>query len=302
MVTALEFEKVWKTYALHCIIMGVWGYGSVTTCLYVQYLLPRNSHWFLRGCIFYVSFVVIFKSLYELANQYFYPGKIILPGERKRSRVSDAMCPDYEVRKGFLLAMLLRGLTFISTSKEFSLPFLQEGGPNFFYWAYEVHNTVFMWTVIYDFFYYWIHRSFHMNTKLYKWIHAKHHSIREPYRGVTLLHTIQEMIFEILGPTLLTQLVLKLSPENLVIAYVNIQISEVTGHSGTDWKMPGWCFFPGLAEILGFALHIPDHDAHHAERVVNFSKQFTLWDKLYGTYQPGHKSSLRLQSVSKYEN
>merc|ERR1719219_1054650 len=135
---------------------------------------------------------------------------------------------------------------------------------------------VFVWTIAYDFSYYGIHRWFHTNMTLFRYIHAKHHSIREPFRGVTLLHTTSEMIFEILCPTFLTQLIpiICLSSEELMIAYVNIQIMEVLGHSGTAWKTGSFVFLPQVPRLMGIDLHIEDHDAHHAERLVNFSKQF----------------------------
>ena len=54
------------------------------------------------------------------------------------------------------------------------------------------------------------------------------------------------------------------------------QVLEVTGHSGLDWPGSSFIFFQWLPVWLGIDLHVIDHDAHHRDRVINFSKQFSM--------------------------
>lgn len=279
-----------QSIEFHNMVFMVCGYFVTACVLIVQHVfLPEDFHWFFRGCIFYVTMVVSFKPIYEFFLEYCETPKIIIPGQTERGRTEGHLCSEYEITKGFFFAMILRGLTFYTARNAFDLSFMES-----WYRMLVTLLKVLLWTIAYDFFYYGIHRWFHTNMTLFRFIHAKHHSIREPFRGVTLFHTTSEMIFEILFPTFLTQLLLPvvcLSCEELMIAYVNIQILEVLGHCGTAWKISSFVFLPQLPQLLGIDLHIEDHDAHHAERLVNFSKQFSIWDKAFGTYQRGHKAA-----------
>jgi len=61
---------------------------------------------------------------------------------------------------------------------------------------------------------------------------------------------------------------------------------EISGHSGRV-SNPS-CSFPQfnwLPKLLNIEQHSEDHALHHTNPNVNFSKQFTLWDKVFGTYQ-----------------
>jgi len=287
---------------LHDVAVLLWSHTGVAACFMVQCLVPEGLHWFVRGCLFYVSMVATFKVVYEAALAVLRPGKIILPGHSERQHVDSHFVNKSEMIKGFIFAMLLRGATFAwvpDTFRGISSSDLHGGAVlAFASWWIMSMVCVFLWTIIYDFFYYWVHRFFHVNKWVFKWVHGKHHAIAQPFRGATLVHTTSEMLAEILLPTYLAQMFLTLSFPQLIIAYVNVQIMEVLGHSGTAWHTSSWSYCPALARHLGIGLRIEDHDAHHAERMVNFSKQFCLWDKVFGTYQAGHKARPTFQQQS----
>ena len=61
----------------------------------------------------------------------------------------------------------------------------------------------------------------------------------------------------------------------------------MVGHSGLDWPGSSFIFMQWLPAALGIELHAIDHDAHHRDRVVNFSKQFSLWDKVGAHHEGG---------------
>jgi sterol desaturase/sphingolipid hydroxylase (fatty acid hydroxylase superfamily) len=62
---------------------------------------------------------------------------------------------------------------------------------------------------------------------------------------------------------------------------------EVAGHTGVD--APRATSFPQcvwLPRALGCALRTAEHEQHHLSPGCNFSKRFTLWDRVFGTYSP----------------
>ena len=153
------------------------------------------------------------------------------------------------------------------------------------------------------FVYYWLHRTLHMYPVLYARIHAKHHSLGSPTAKATLYHTVLEQLLEILVPTIVVQLLAAtaqpdsaasffyLTCGELAFAYTNIQLLEVIGHSGYHWPGSSFVFMPIVPMVCGIDLRVADHDAHHTDRVVNFSKQFSIWDRVFGTHQSGHRQS-----------
>lgn len=293
----------------HEIAFVVFGYTVAAACTMAQRNLPPDTCLMIRGCVFYVSMVTSFKLVYDLVkSKILKPGKIIVPGQVAREQVPENMIPQHESVKGFVMAMLLRAVTFLSVSDgdsyvPLSLSLDEDTTRNTLFWwegqALLLFATtlgrIFAWTLFYDLIYYWLHRFFHMRS-IFKHVHAKHHSIAQPHRRVTLLHTVTEMVFEILVPTLVTQLCCgyfgwSLTVDELSLAYANVQIMEVLGHSGTAGHSSSFAYCPWLPEWLGIGLRIEDHDAHHADRLVNFSKQFSIWDKTFGTFQQGHLAS-----------
>lgn len=295
----------------HDLALAAVAYASALFSVIVQELLPNRTHWFLRGVCFYLTMVISFKPLYATMLAVCAPGKIVLPGQNGRHHYGDNEVPKQELVKGFVGALLLRGLTFISTSDAYDMQAVPSAPlslslPTLLCWVHQIIVQL-AWMLVYDFFYYWLHRMLHQVPFLWRHAHAHHHSIAQPFRGVTLLHTVWEMIGEILLPTFAAQAVFACSPfggplstAELVVAYTNIQIMEVMGHSGTAWCTSSFAFCPWLPRALGIELRVEDHDAHHAESGVNFSKQSRIWDRLFGTHQNGHRVPHRILRVRKW--
>ena len=61
---------------------------------------------------------------------------------------------------------------------------------------------------------------------------------------------------------------------------------EISGHSGKDiGKASSFPQFKWLPAWCGFELYSQDHYMHHRNSKVNFSKRFTLWDRMFETFQ-----------------
>jgi sterol desaturase/sphingolipid hydroxylase (fatty acid hydroxylase superfamily) len=42
---------------------------------------------------------------------------------------------------------------------------------------------------------------------------------------------------------------------------------------------------PNLPKWLNIELYCEDHDIHHSVNNCNYSKRFSLWDKVFGTFK-----------------
>ena len=71
---------------------------------------------------------------------------------------------------------------------------------------------------------------------------------------------------------------------NLIITYK--LFIEISGHIGKK-IYPTSCFsqFMWLPKLLEIELYTEDHDLHHSMNNCNYSKRFSFWDKLFGTYK-----------------
>lgn len=61
---------------------------------------------------------------------------------------------------------------------------------------------------------------------------------------------------------------------------------ELAGHSGTDDNHSCFSQFIFIPRLLDIDLNKADHFLHHLSSTYNYSKRFSLWDKVFGTYQP----------------
>ena len=59
---------------------------------------------------------------------------------------------------------------------------------------------------------------------------------------------------------------------------------EVTGHVGSDFNGRSFPLCPYIPYYLGIDIGTAAyHSLHHKFYTVNFSKRFTLWDRVFGT-------------------
>ena len=315
-----------RLYAHHCTGPMVWtaiGVMCMTTCS----IISSHTNPMVAGCLFYLQFVVTFRKTFPILKRAWRVRHILPPGQAQREVTRLSQEQQHECTQGLVLSMLLRGFTFSFTGSSgeplhpFHHPTVSAASADGIGTAAESFSPlmivtcfltgyltllfkVFLWTLAYDFFYYCLHRGLHLSQPLFSMIHAKHHSLVTPTAKATLYHTVSEQILEILTPTLAVQILAggmgppfsfcHLTCAELAFAYTNIQVLEVLGHSGYDWPGSSFVYLPVLPQLMGIDLRVVDHDAHHRDRVVNFSKQFTAWDRVFGTYQSGHKGGTKL--------
>lgn len=155
----------------------------------------------------------------------------------------------------------------------------------------------FLFEIIFDFFHYWIHRVIHQIPFLYKNIHKIHHTYSYPNVFIAYYQHPLDLILTNLFPTLLSVWILQ-DLCSLQISYylwtiMNIYKTyiEICGHSGKN--IPQTSGYPQcmwLVKYLQIELYTKDHDRHHSLNNCNYSKRFSLWDKIFKTYRNDKKT------------
>jgi sterol desaturase/sphingolipid hydroxylase (fatty acid hydroxylase superfamily) len=161
---------------------------------------------------------------------------------------------------------------------------------SFFHVLYFVY-FLFLFEIIFDFFHYTVHRFFHSIPFLYKFIHKKHHTFAHPIAIIAFYQDPLDLILSNSVPLFLTFEILKcfhlsIHSFHFTILSTYKTFIEISGHCGK--KTYPTCSFPiciWLPTFLNIELYTEDHDLHHVLHNYNFSKRFSLWDKLFNTYK-----------------
>ena len=152
----------------------------------------------------------------------------------------------------------------------------------------------FFYEIIFDLFYYTIHRILH-NKILYRLIHKSHHKHNHP---ISILTFYQEPIEWLLVTTVPNLIPLYLLPQisyfqfNLILVYKTAL--EIGGHCGKKvYPTTSFTQFPWLVKYLNIELYTEDHDLHHSLNNCNYGKRFSLWDKVFNTYKNAREYDLK---------
>ncbi len=147
----------------------------------------------------------------------------------------------------------------------------------------------FIFEIIFDFFHYITHRLEH---KTHFFAHYTHHQHHSPTLVSTFNHHILDLICTNVIPFYLTTLIctqileIRISTYMIFILYISKIYIELCGHSGKNIKHIGsfvQCVW--LPRLLGIDLYTLDHTNHHYYNNCNYSKRFSLWDRVFGTYR-----------------
>lgn len=151
---------------------------------------------------------------------------------------------------------------------------------------YFIPQTL-IFELIFDFFHYWTHRAVHSHPILYSAIHRTHHSDVRIDCYSELNHSPLDYIVTNAVPMIMAQTIYPLSAHFLFIEFWYKSIVEIGGHIGKDLKTPSFpqCIY--LPQIMGIELRPADHNKHHVVPTCNFSKRFSAWDRIFGTFVKG---------------
>lgn len=261
-----------REWQLHCLI-APWAFGPVLA----RWALQHYAQWTVSPTVMYLFLAVYmvmyvshyFETLYDLSRRYGF-----FDGSAPRDVISPSMVPRviYEA----FLAMSLRPFVIIA-------------------FAYDRHATceislwlpvqLFFFTLIADFFYYWVHRATHEFDRLWC-LHRLHHTLKHPSPSLLGYADAPQEIFDIIGTMTLAYLAYPLRFDELQIWLVYLVSIEASGHSGVRVYMPG-CLTSTILRLWDCELALEDHDLHHRHGwrdSFNYGKQSRLWDALFGTW------------------
>lgn len=147
----------------------------------------------------------------------------------------------------------------------------------------------FIFEIIFDFFHYFTHRLLH-HKYFYRFLHKKHHKFKHPLAITTFYQDPFDLIITNSIPTVITLFIIpKISylQYNFIIIYKSF--IEISGHSGKlSYPTSSFVQFIWLPKMLNIELYTEDHDLHHSLNNCNYSKRFSLWDKVFNTYRNYH--------------
>ncbi len=144
--------------------------------------------------------------------------------------------------------------------------------------------------IIFDFFHYLFHYIEHKNKFLYNNFHKIHHNHHSPTFITTYHHHIGDLILTNTIPLFLALYISKqffnISSYLFFVLYISKVYLELCGHSGKDNKKSGsFVQFIWLPQFLNIELYTNDHYNHHKYNNCNYSKRFSLYDKIFNTYK-----------------
>jgi len=143
----------------------------------------------------------------------------------------------------------------------------------------------FIFELILDFGHYWAHRIVHMSPILYRIVHKKHHIHNLIDVNTSYSHNASDYLITNMLPMLLSSYLIPMSKYQFTIQFVYKSLVEIGGHSGKIQKTSSFPQCIWIPRFLGIELTNKDHNQHHINHLSNFSKRFSLWDKLFGTYE-----------------
>lgn len=143
-----------------------------------------------------------------------------------------------------------------------------------------------VYEIIFDFFHYWTHRLSHKFKFIYQYIHKLHHKFDSPSIMTALYMNPIDNLFTVILPLVIT---FYITPHVCTflwdIFFYRLLVVEIFGHSGKIDTLETPLLnsvFPRYKEIR---IYIEDHDLHHSNHDCNFSKKYTIWDKIFKTYK-----------------
>lgn len=259
----------------------------------IKYILTNGLLMFL-GVIHHVlltqyNFIIrllsfIFKNVLLVSIVNF-----ILKIYRKREGIENSEAPTEAYRHEFKLDLLkISCLEF--AAYEFLIHMFPFSLSNWSDMLYFIPIS-FLYEILFDFFHYWTHRFAHSIPYIYKNTHKLHHRNIALLPIITFVQDPFDLFLTNLMPILLTlTIIFGLGINVSMLTYVCIMMYksyiEIAGHAPIENTKS--CSFPQfiwLPKLLGIELYAKNHNRHHSYPNVNFSKRFSLWDRVFGTWK-----------------
>lgn len=154
-------------------------------------------------------------------------------------------------------------------------------------WWATLAAKLFVFELAFDGLFYVSHRAVHAVPWLYRWVHKVHHQHTHDVRLVSTVHMAPlDVALTHTLPVLGALALVPLRPGlELSIGKTYLLYQEFFGHSAVPHKGRNFGPAPWVVRWFGMELTSNDHRRHHIDGTVNFSKRFSLFDKLGRTWR-----------------
>lgn len=150
----------------------------------------------------------------------------------------------------------------------------------------------FIFELIFDLVHYWSHRLLHSNPLLYQYIHKTHHTHINITPIITYVQHPLDLVLSNVIPSIvaikLTEQIFSIQMSLFLLMCIMMYKTyiEILGHTDIKTKRTGsFVQFVWITRLLDIQLFSKHHLIHHSHVMYNFSKRFSLWDKLFGTFK-----------------
>jgi sterol desaturase/sphingolipid hydroxylase (fatty acid hydroxylase superfamily) len=211
------------------------------------------------------------SSTIQLVGERYWPARPLAPHTGAQLAV--------EGFQGLVYGMVLGVSTIFAASSFVSLVKSALGFS--FVLALPVWGQALVLVVVADFLDYFRHRHEHESDGLFWRVHSVHHSIREFSLVAGLAVHPLEPVFTFASYGFVAGL-FGLSSDATILGFTIAMIAMGAQHANTCSRL-GW-----LSNVVA---HIDGHRWHHdmalsTGRNVNYANVFSIWDRLWGTFQP----------------
>jgi sterol desaturase/sphingolipid hydroxylase (fatty acid hydroxylase superfamily) len=148
----------------------------------------------------------------------------------------------------------------------------------------------FSFELVFDLFHYSTHRMMH-HPSIYMYFHKKHHTYPHPIPILAFYQDPMDIIITNSIPMICTMYIfntLHICPSFIMLHWMLVYKTyiEICGHSGCNsYPTSSFPQCIWLPKWFQFEIYTEIHDLHHCLNTCNYSKRFSLWDKVFGTYR-----------------
>lgn len=151
-------------------------------------------------------------------------------------------------------------------------------------WGYLLFSAL-ITIVVYDTYFYWLHRFMHLKW-VFPYVHRTHHLSHRPSPFATLAFSPIESALEF-GVVPLLVFLIPLHPIALGIFIIYNIVLNTGGHLGVEIVPKKFFSHP----ILKLGLTVTHHELHHAKVNYNYGIYFNLWDRWMKTNHPDYEKT-----------
>ena len=205
---------------------------------------------------------------------------------KDKEDISLRICPKERFKGEFFLYFLSTSILEGFTSYYVENNIINFRDTNYLYDAIDFIPLSLIFEIIFDFVHYSTHRLLH-NPLLYTHIHKIHHKHNHPISIIAFYQHPVDILITNSIPFILASLCLnnKMSYFQFKLLLIYKIFIEISGHTGKMINSCSFTQFVWIVKYLNIELTTENHDIHHTKNNCNYSKRFSLFDKLFGTFR-----------------